>query len=118
MSIGGTENPGALEGREAGFYEVRPSGKPNERARIVAVNVATPEMEFATFDPLRLTTALGPTGAAANAESAAAIDPAAAIAEHEREQSLWWYIVVAVALLLLAETILARRVTLRRTQLS
>lgn len=118
LSIGGAENPGALEGREAGFYEIRHSGKPNERARIVAVNVATQEMDFATFDPLRLTTALGPKAGAVSVEGAAVSDPAAALVEREREQSLWWYIVVVVALLLLAESMLARRVTHRRMQLS
>lgn len=117
LAVGGADAPGALEGREAGFYEIRHSGRPNERAQKVAVNVAPAEMDFATFDPLRLTTALAPSGSVSEPGSATP-DPQALVTEREREQSIWWYLVVAVALLLVTETVLARRVSQRRMQLS
>jgi len=118
LSVGGTDAPSALEAREAGFYAVRRSGAPNERARMIAANVPSQEVEFATFDPLRLTSALAPGGGTAEEAAAAAADPEVVAAEREREQSIWWYLLVVVATLLLVETVLARRVARRRLQTS
>jgi hypothetical protein len=114
LAIGGAEAPRALELRQAGWYEVRRSGAPNERPRIVAANPAPAELEFATFDPARLTNALAPEGASVASDSIA--DPVQRLVEQEREQSLWWYLLVVAALVLLAETLLASRVSQRRLQ--
>lgn len=114
LSIGGEDAPRALELRQAGWYEVRRSGAPNERPRIVAANPASAELEFATFDPARLVNALAPEGTSVAADSLA--DPVQRLVEQEREQSIWWYLLVVAALVLLAETLLARRVSQRRLQ--
>ena len=114
LAVGGADAPGALEVREAGFYEVRRSGAPNERARIVAANPPARELEFASFDPLRLSGALAPEPLVASTETAA--DPAVRFIDQEREQSLWWYLLVVAALVLLAEGVLASRASQRRIQ--
>ena len=114
LAVGGADAPGALELRESGFYEVRRSGAPNERARIVAANPPAQELEFAAFDPLRLTGALAPEPTAASTETLA--DPTARIIEQEREQSLWWYLLVVAAFVLLAEGVLASRASQQRIQ--
>ncbi|MDP1858551.1 MAG: hypothetical protein Q8K82_07770, partial [Gemmatimonadaceae bacterium] len=114
LAVGGADAPGALEVREAGFYEVRRSGAPNERARIVAANPPAQELEFASFDPLRLSGALAPEPLVASTETAA--DPAVRFIDQEREQSLWWYLLVVAALVLLAEGVLASRASQRRIQ--
>lgn len=114
LSVGGADAPRALELREAGWYEVRRSGVPNERPRLVAANPASAELEFATFDPARLTNALGPVGESAANDSIA--DPMQQLVEQERGQSIWWYLLVVAALVLLAESLLASRVSQRRLQ--
>lgn len=114
LSIGGADAPRALELREAGWYEVRRSGAPNERPRLVAANPAPAELEFATFDPARLTNALSPVGEAVASDSAAG--SAVQLVEQERSQSMWWYLLVVAALVLLAESLLASRVSQRRLQ--
>lgn len=114
LSIGGADAPRALELREAGWYEVRRSGVPNERPRLVAANPAPSELDFATFDPARLTNALGPAGESVAADSVP--DPVQQLVEQERKQSIWWYLLVVAALVLLAESVLASRVSQRRLQ--
>lgn len=113
LAVGGEDAPGALEPRETGLYEVRRSGAPNERPRIIPVNVAPAEVEFASFDPVRLTAALSPTDAGTAAGDAAS-DPIVVAEQREREQSLWWYLLVVVGTLLLVEAILAGRASTRR----
>jgi Aerotolerance regulator N-terminal/von Willebrand factor type A domain len=114
LTVGGEGAPRALELRQAGWYEVRRSGAPNERPRLVAANPAPSELDFATFDPARLTNALAPEGPVAGA--AAAADPEQRLVEREREQSMWWYLLVVALLVLLAEGVLASRVSQRRLQ--
>ncbi len=114
LSVGGPDAPRALELREAGWYEVRRSGVPNERPRLVAANPAAAELDFATFDPARLTNALGPAGENVAADSLP--DPVQQLADQERKQSIWWYLLVVAALVLLAESVLASRVSQRRLQ--
>lgn len=115
LTIGGADAPRALDLREAGWYEVRRSGAPNERPRLVGANPAPAELDFATFDPSRLTNALSPSGEAAVASDSAA-NPAVRLMEQERAQSMWWYLLVVAALVLLAESVLASRVSQRRLQ--
>lgn len=114
LSVGGPDAPRALELREAGWYEVRRSGVPNERPRLVAANPAPAELDFATFDPARLTNALGPAGENVAADSLP--DPVQQLVDQERKQSIWWYLLVVAALVLLAESVLASRVSQRRLQ--
>lgn len=114
LAVGGPDAPGALELRQAGWYEVRRSGAPNERPRLVAANPAPSELEFATFDPARLTNALAPDGGLATAEGT--VDPVQRLVDQERTQSMWWYLLVVAALVLLAEGVLASRVSRRRLQ--
>ncbi len=115
LRIGGEGNPSALLPREAGIYEVRREGAPGELPRLVAVNVASRELEFARFDPTRLTNAVAPApGATAGAAQTADPDPAA----RERQQSLWWYLLLIVTCLLVGESILADRISRRRPAVS
>ncbi len=114
LSIGGSDAPRALELRETGWYEVRRSGVPNERPQLVASNPAAAELDFATFDPARLTNALGPAGESVAADSIP--DPEQQLVDQERKQSIWWYLLVVAALVLLAESLLASRVSQRRLQ--
>ncbi|MFN8667719.1 MAG: BatA and WFA domain-containing protein [Gemmatimonadaceae bacterium] len=114
LGVGGAGEPTALELRRAGWYEVRRSGAPNDRARLVAANPAAAELEFSTFDPARLSNALAPAGAFADA--AAPVDRVQQLLDQERTQSIWWYLLVVTALVLLAEGLLASRVSRRRLQ--
>ncbi|MFP5353856.1 MAG: BatA domain-containing protein [Gemmatimonadota bacterium] len=114
LAVGGPDAPPALELRQAGWYEVRSAGVPNERPRLLAANPAPAELDMATFDPARLTNALAPEGDGAT--SVVTVDPVQRLADQEREQSVWWYILVVAALVLLAEGVLASRVTQRRLQ--
>jgi hypothetical protein len=81
---------------------------------MVAANPAPAELDFATFDPARLTNALAPEGPVTPTSTGA--DPQQRLVEREREQSMWWYLLVVAALVLLAEGILASRVSQRRLQ--
>jgi hypothetical protein len=78
---------------------------------LVAVNPATRELEFARFDPTRLTNALAPvSGAAAVPGDEATAD----VASREREQSIWWYLLLIVTCLLIGESLLADRISRSR----
>jgi hypothetical protein len=111
IRVGGEGGSAALLPREAGVYEVRRAGAPGERPRLAAVNVPARELEFARFDPLRLTNAVTPpAGPAVSAEGTVAPD----VATREREQSLWLYLLLIVASLLVAESILADRLSTNR----
>jgi Mg-chelatase subunit ChlD len=111
VRVGGQGGVSALLPREVGVYEVRRVGAPGERPRLVAVNPATRELEFARFDPTRLTNAVAPApGGAAATAGGESLDSAA----REREQSLWWYLLLIVTLLLVSESVLADRISRRR----
>jgi hypothetical protein len=106
-AIGGDDAPPALELREAGVHELRPGGAPGARPLLVAANIAPAELDFATFDVVRLTTALTAAPSSTTAERPTAIEETAA--DREARQSAWWYLLLAVALLLAAESVVARR---------
>ncbi|ODT03350.1 MAG: hypothetical protein ABS52_09045 [Gemmatimonadetes bacterium SCN 70-22] len=114
IAVGGAGAPPALELRQAGWYEMRRAGVPNERPRLVAANPAPAELEFATFDPVRLVNALAPDDDVVVSQGTA--DPAQRLVEQERRQSIWWYLLVVATLVLLAEGWLAGRVSQRRLQ--
>lgn len=113
-AVGGTGAAPVLEFRQAGWYEVRRAGVPNERPRLFAANPAPAELDLATFDPARLVNALAPDGDVAVSQGTA--DPAQQLVEQERRQSIWWYLLVVATLVLLAEGWLAGRVSQRRLQ--
>ena len=111
VTVGGDGSPAALELTEAGVFELRPGGSPGARPLLVASNVAPAELDFATFDALRLTNALtSAPGAQAAVQSNAVSET---LADREARQSTWWYLLVAVALLLIAESVVARRAVTR-----
>jgi Aerotolerance regulator N-terminal/von Willebrand factor type A domain len=105
-TVGG-DAPAALELAEAGVHELRPGGAPGARPVLVAANIAPAELDFATFDGVRLTNAL--TAAAGATSAATAGIEAESLADREARQSTWWYLLFAAALLLLAESLVARR---------
>ncbi|MCC6318525.1 MAG: BatA and WFA domain-containing protein [Gemmatimonadaceae bacterium] len=113
LAVGGKDAPAALELREAGVYQIRPSGTPNAEPRLLAVNVAPAELDFATFDVLRLTNALAPATQPASSQVA---DPMLQLQEREQRQSLWWYILAVVAVIFLVEGIVARRASTNRLE--
>ena len=106
-SVGGDDAPAALELTEAGVFQLRPGGSPGARPLLVAANIAPSELDFATFDVLRLTTALTAAAGAAVPGAPVAADETAA--DRETRQSTWWYLLLAAAVLLIAESIVARR---------
>jgi hypothetical protein len=112
ISVGGGDGSQALELREAGIHEVRPSGVPNAEPMLVAANVDPVELDFATFDVSRLTNALQPPGSVAT--RAVAADPQATLAEREQKQSMWWYVLAVAAIILFTEGLLARRTSAQR----
>lgn len=110
--VGGEGGAAALVPREAGLHEIRRAGSPGERPRLVAANVPARELEFARFDPSRLTSAAAPLpGAVGQADAAGPADPAS----QEREQSMWWYLLLIAASLLVAESLLADRLSRTRS---
>lgn len=113
LAVGGADAPPSLELRQAGIYEVRPSGAPNAEPRIVAANVDPAELDFATYDVLRLTNALTP---AVTGATAAAGDGLPTLAEREQKQSLWWYLLAVAAIILAVEGLLARRASTNRLE--
>lgn len=112
LSVGGAGAPVALELDEAGTWEVRPSGSPGAMPRLVAVNIAPAELDFASFDALRLSNALVRAPSGATAET----DPAQLLRQREERQSIWWYILVVTAAILAIEGILARRASANRLE--
>jgi hypothetical protein len=112
VNVGGEGGAAALELREAGVHQVRPSGMPNAEPLLVAANVAAEELDFATFDVARLTDALQPQGSLAS--PAAAVDPQVTLAEREQRQSMWWYVLAVAAIILFTEGLLARRAGAQR----
>ncbi len=115
IAVGGDDGAAALELREAGVYQVRPSGMPNAEPMLVAANVAPEELDFATFDVARLTNALQPLGS--SAAPAASADPQVTLAEREQKQSIWWYVLAVAAIILFTEGLLARRTGAQRLQM-
>ena len=113
VAVGGPGAPPALEIREAGIYEIRPSGSPGADPQLLAANIAPAELDFATFDVLRLTNALAPAGVPT---AATAPDPRQALTDREQRQSLWWYILAVTAAILAVEGILARRASANRLE--
>ena len=112
VRVGGEGGVSALLPREAGMYEVRRAGSPGERPRLIAVNPASRELEFARFDPTRLTNAVAPAtdAVAAGADG----DERTDVSAQEREQSLWWYLLLIVTGLLVGELIVADRISRSR----
>jgi hypothetical protein len=106
-SVSVTGDAGALTLREAGLHELRPGGEPGARPLLVAGNVASSELDLATFEPLRLMQALLPKagGAVAGAPTPRDERPA----DREARQSTWWFLLLGVTLLLMAESVVARR---------
>ena len=80
--------------------------------RLVAVNIAPAELDFASFDALRLSNALVRAPSGATAET----DPAQLLRQREERQSIWWYILVVTAAILAIEGILARRASANRLE--
>ena len=92
---------------EAGVHELRPGGMPGARPVLAAANIARAELDFATFDAVRLADALAPrAGASVTRTSAIAQETPV---EREARQSIWWYLLLAAVLLLAAESVIARR---------
>jgi hypothetical protein len=112
LAVGGDGAPSTLEFREAGVYQVRPSGSPGAEPILLAANVAPAELDFATFDPLRLVTALSPVTMPAGQPT----DPTLALTEREQRQSLWWYVLAVAAVILAVEGALARRASVNRLE--
>lgn len=110
--IGGPQNPAALALREAGFYQIRPSGSPGAEPILLASNIAPAELDFATFDPLRLSNALTPVTSTA----VEVTDPRLLLAEREQRQRLWWYILTVAACMLGVEGVLAVRASRNRLE--
>jgi hypothetical protein len=112
IRVGGGEGTvSALLPRESGMYEVRRAGAPGELPRLVAVNPPGRELDFARFDPTRLTNATAPvTETVAAATTSVSPD----VIAREREQSIWWYLLLIVTCLLVGESLLADRMARRR----
>jgi hypothetical protein len=109
--VGGEGNPGALEVTESGVWEVRPSGSPGAQPAYVAANVDPAELDFATFDVLRLTNALAPASPPEQTE-----DAQLTLTEREQRQSLWWYVLAVAVIILMVEGVLARRASTGRLE--
>ena len=113
--VGGEGEAGALIPREAGVYELRRVGAPGERPRLAAVNPPSRELDFARFDPTRLTNSVAPSpGTVASVGGVATPDAVT----QERRQSLWWYLLLIVTGLLVAESVLADRLSRKRPAVS
>jgi hypothetical protein len=106
-TVGGNGAPAALELSEAGVHELRPGGAPGTRPLLVAANVAPAELDFASFDGVRLTNAL--TGTSAAADMPTSPKESESLADREARQFTWWYLLCAATLLLIAESVVARR---------
>lgn len=106
-SVGGDGAPSALELLEAGVHEIRPGGVPGARPLLVAANIAPAELDFASFDAVRLTSAL--TATAGSSVSRTGDTETETLADREARQSNWWYLLLAAVLLLIAESLVARR---------
>jgi hypothetical protein len=108
-TVGGDGAPTALELAEAGIHELRPGGSPGARPVLVAANIAPAELDFATFDVLRLTNALTSAPGTPGAVGSASDTETETVVDREARQSTWWYLLLAATLLLVAESIVARR---------
>lgn len=110
-TVGGNGAPLSLELTEAGMHELRPGGSPGARPLLVAANIAPSELDFAPFDPLRLSSALlGGAGSPGGAQIA--VEPESST-DREARQSTWWYLLFGATLLLIAESVVARRSSTR-----
>ncbi|MDZ7630826.1 MAG: hypothetical protein U5K74_05565 [Gemmatimonadaceae bacterium] len=107
IAVGGADAPAALEFTEAGVHELRPGGSPGARPLLAAANVAPAELDFASFDVLRLTSAL--VSVADSNTVAGGVAEVESLSDREARQSTWWYLLLAAALLLAAESLVARR---------
>ena len=105
-TIGGDGAPSTLELTEAGVHELRPGGSPGARPLLVAANLAPSELDFASFDVVRLTNALTSTASTPGTQNVAEVET---LADREARQSTWWYLLFAAVLLLVAESAVARR---------
>ncbi|MCA1584239.1 MAG: hypothetical protein LC791_05515 [Acidobacteria bacterium] len=99
--------PGVLELREQGYYEVRQQGTDVPPTEVVASNVDLAESDLTPIDPQEMVAAVGAAGDGVGAGPAAA--PADDV--QERTQRIWWYLLFTGILLLTAETWLAHRLS-------
>ncbi len=106
-TVGGDGAPAVLELAEAGVYELRPGGTPGAKPVLLAANIAPAELDFSSFDELRLTNALA--GPAPEAGAAGPAMEEETLADREARQSTWWYLLAAATLLLIAESVVAMR---------
>lgn len=114
-TVGGDDAPAALELTEAGVHELRPGGSPGARPLLVAANVAPAELDFSTFDVVRLTNAL--VSSSDTSGAGAVVAEVETLADREARQSTWWYLLLAAVLLLAAESVVARRAVTRTPSL-
>ena len=105
-TIGGDGAPVALELTEAGVHELRPGGSPGARPLLVAANLAPSELDFSSFDVVRLTNALTSAASTPGTTNVAEVET---LADREARQSTWWYLLLAAVVLLVAESVVARR---------
>ncbi len=105
-TISSSRSTTTLELNEAGVHALRPGGSPGARPILVAANIAPPELDFASFDVLRLTNALS---SSVNATAPERLVDEETPTDREARQSTWWYLLLAAVLLLIAEGVVARR---------
>ncbi len=108
ISIASSE-PGLLELRETGIYEIRSNANANARPDRIAVNLDPAESDLTPLDPAELVAAV--TGRAAGAAGQAAAATEVPATDAERQQSLWWYLLIAGLLLLAAEMLVSNRLS-------
>ncbi len=106
-TVGGDGAPAAIELTEAGVHELRPGGSPGARPLLIAANVAPSELDFSSFDAVRLINAL--TSVSGTPGSRPPVTEMETLADREARQSTWWYLLLAAAFLLVGESVVARR---------
>lgn len=104
----------SVELRERGFYEVRGAGTAVGAGRPVAVNVELAESDLSHLDPAELVAAVT-ARSGRGGEDRVSADFQGTAQELERRQAIWWYLLLAALLLLGGETLLANRMSMRRT---
>ena len=101
--------PGVIELREQGFYEIR-AGERDPEPRVLAANVDLAESDLTPIDPQEVVAGLtGTAGGAAPPGTNTTITNE----ERERSQRVWWYLLFAGLLLIGAEGLFANRVRTR-----
>jgi hypothetical protein len=95
--------PGVVELKEQGFYQIR-AGERDPEPRPIAANVDLSESDLTAIDPQEVVA--GVTGLAGGAAAPGA-NGTVTNEERERTQRVWWYVLFAGLLLLAGETLLA-----------